>query len=47
LVQAGLLDGFDCSVHWDFLAAMQQAFPLVNLSSSLFTLDPNFATRGW
>ena len=39
LAQAGLLDGFDCSVHWEFLAAMQEAFPRVNLSSSLFTLD--------
>lgn len=39
LANAGLLDGFDCSVHWEFLAAMQEAFPLVNLSSSLFTLD--------
>ena len=39
LAKAGLLDGFDCSVHWEFLAAMQEAFPLVNLSSSLFTLD--------
>ena len=39
LAQAGLLDGFDCSVHWEFLAAMQEAFPRVSLSSSLFTLD--------
>jgi transcriptional regulator GlxA family with amidase domain len=39
LAKAGLLDGFDCSVHWEFLAAMQEAFPRVNLSSSLFTLD--------
>jgi transcriptional regulator GlxA family with amidase domain len=39
LAQAGLLDGFECSVHWEFLAAMQEAFPRVNLSSSLFTLD--------
>jgi transcriptional regulator GlxA family with amidase domain len=39
LAKAGLLDGFDCSVHWEFLAAMQEAFPRVNLSCSLFTLD--------
>jgi transcriptional regulator GlxA family with amidase domain len=39
LAQAGLLDGFECSVHWEFLAAMQEAFPRVSLSSSLFTLD--------
>jgi transcriptional regulator GlxA family with amidase domain len=39
LAQAVLLDGFDCSVHWEFLAAMQEAFPRVNLNPSLFTLD--------
>ncbi|MCE6976911.1 GlxA family transcriptional regulator [Pseudomonas frederiksbergensis] len=39
LAQAGLLDGFDCSVHWEILAAMQEAFPRVTVSSSLFTLD--------
>lgn len=44
LAQAGLLDGFDCSVHWEFLAAMQEAFPRVNLSSSLFTLDRDRVT---
>jgi transcriptional regulator GlxA family with amidase domain len=25
LACAGLLDGFDCSVHWECLAAMQEA----------------------
>jgi transcriptional regulator GlxA family with amidase domain len=43
----GLLDGFDCSEHWEFLTAMQVAFPRVNLSASLFTLDRNFDTCGW
>ena len=27
LAKAGLLDGYDCSVHWECLAAMQEAFP--------------------
>lgn len=39
LACAGLLDGFDCSVHWECLAGMQEAFPRVNLSTKLFTLD--------
>ncbi|MCS3510115.1 MULTISPECIES: choline metabolism transcriptional regulator GbdR [Pseudomonas] len=39
LARAGLLDGFECSVHWEWLAAMQEAFPRVSLSSSVFTLD--------
>ena len=39
LARAGLLDGYECSVHWEWLAAMQEAFPRVQLSTSLFTLD--------
>ncbi|MNF65961.1 HTH-type transcriptional regulator CdhR [compost metagenome] len=47
LAKAGLLDGYECSVHWEFLAAMQEAFPRVRLSSSLFTLDRNrFTSSG-
>lgn len=39
LARAGLLDGFECSVHWEWLAAMQEAFPRVAVSASLFSLD--------
>ncbi|AQT95138.1 GlxA family transcriptional regulator [Pseudomonas azotoformans] len=39
LARAGLLDGYECSVHWEWLAAMQEAFPRVTVSSSLFSLD--------
>jgi transcriptional regulator GlxA family with amidase domain len=47
LACAGLLDGFDCSVHWECLAAMQEAFPRVVLSTRLFTLDRNrFTSSG-
>lgn len=38
LAKAGLLDGYECSVHWGFLAAMQEAFPRVSISVSLFSL---------
>jgi transcriptional regulator GlxA family with amidase domain len=41
LAAAGLLDGFDCSVHWECLAAMQETFPRALLSTQLFTLDRN------
>ncbi|MFJ4048963.1 MULTISPECIES: choline metabolism transcriptional regulator GbdR [Pseudomonas] len=41
LACAGLLDGFECSVHWECLAAMQEAFPRVNVSTRVFTLDRN------
>jgi transcriptional regulator GlxA family with amidase domain len=34
-------------VHWEFLAAMQEAFPRVGVSTSLFTLDRNrFTSSG-
>ena len=47
LACAGLLDGFDCSVHWECLAAMQEAFPRVVMSTRLFTLDRNrFTSSG-
>ncbi|AWY42642.1 helix-turn-helix domain-containing protein [Pseudomonas putida] len=47
LARAGLLDGYECSVHWEFLAAMQEAFPRVSMSASLFTLDRNrFTSSG-
>ena len=39
LAYAGLLDGFDCSVHWECLASIQEAFPRVAMSTRLFTLD--------
>jgi len=39
LARAGLLDGFACSVHWEWLAAMQEAFTRVTVNSSVFTLD--------
>lgn len=47
LARAGLLDGYECSVHWEFLAAMQEDFPRVSMSASLFTLDRNrFTSSG-
>ena len=47
LACAGLLDGFDCSVHWECLASMQEAFPRVSMSTRLFTLDRNrFTSSG-
>ncbi|WP_300724843.1 GlxA family transcriptional regulator [Pseudomonas sp.] len=44
LAQAGLLDGFQCSVHWECLAALREAFPHVTVSARLFTLDRDRVT---
>lgn len=39
LADAGVLDGYDCSTHWEYLASLQEAFPKVNCSNKLFTMD--------
>ncbi|MFG6176654.1 GlxA family transcriptional regulator [Halomonas sp. THAF12] len=44
LARAGLLDGFEASVHWECLAAMQEAFPKVALTTRLFSIDRDRAT---
>lgn len=39
LGHAGLLDGYDCSVHWECMAALQERYPKVNCNNRLFTID--------
>ncbi|WP_324732753.1 choline metabolism transcriptional regulator GbdR [Pseudomonas paeninsulae] len=41
LAKAGLLDGYECSVHWEVLAAMQEAFPRTVITTRLFSIDRN------
>lgn len=44
LASAGLLDGYNCSAHWECLAAMRERFPHVNCTNKLYTLDRNRMT---
>lgn len=44
LAKAGLLDGYETSIHWECLAAMQEAFPRVALTTRLFSIDRDRAT---
>lgn len=44
LAKAGLLDGYECAVHWELLAAMQEAFPKARFSTRLFCLDRDRST---
>lgn len=39
LAAAGLLDGYNCSAHWECLAALQERFPRVNSTNHLYSLD--------
>jgi len=44
LAKAGLLSGRCCTVHWEHLPALQEAFPDVRLTRSLFEFDGNRIT---
>ena len=39
LAAAGLLNGYDCSVHWESKAAISELYPLVRCNDHLFTID--------
>ncbi|NVK43244.1 MAG: GlxA family transcriptional regulator [Oceanospirillaceae bacterium] len=44
LAEAGLLDGYDCSVHWECIASLQEAFPKVHCTNRLYSIDRNRIT---
>jgi len=39
LAQAGLLDGYRSTIHWENIASMREAFPRVAVSYELFEID--------
>lgn len=39
LAEAGLLDGYECSVHWENMATLEDLFPSVAVSAKIFTID--------
>jgi len=39
LARAGLLDGYRCTVHWEFQPAFEEAFPEIECSSGLYVVD--------
>lgn len=41
LAHAGLLDGYNCSVHWECMTALQESFPKVRCNNRLFSMDEN------
>jgi transcriptional regulator GlxA family with amidase domain len=41
LAQAGVLDGYRATIHWENLSALREQFPRVLLSDHLFTVDRN------
>lgn len=41
LGQAGLLNGYDCTIHWENRASFQEAFPEANCTGHVFEVDRN------
>jgi len=41
LARAGLLDGYNCTVHWENFASMREEFPKVNIKDELYEIDRN------
>ena len=41
LAQAGLLDGYRATIHWENLSALREEFPRVLISDHVFTIDRN------
>ncbi|MBJ7537512.1 GlxA family transcriptional regulator [Marinomonas transparens] len=39
LAYAGLLNNYHCSVHWECMTALQEAFPKVKCNNQLFSID--------
>ena len=39
LAEAGLLDGYRCSVHWENMGPMTDLFPKAHVSRSVYTID--------
>jgi transcriptional regulator GlxA family with amidase domain len=39
LAKAGLLDGYQCTIHWELLASWQEDFPFIRSSNQLFIYD--------
>ncbi len=41
LAHANLLDGYQCSIHWENLAVLRESHPRVNVNARLFSIDRN------
>ncbi len=39
LAEAGLLDGYRCTIHWENLSGFQEEFPHLDVTSKLFEFD--------
>jgi len=41
LARAGLLDNHRCSIHWENIATLREAFPIIHINPRVFSIDGN------
>ena len=41
LAEAGLLDGYRCTIHWENIESLAERYPKLNITSTLFESDRN------
>lgn len=41
LAEAGLLDGYRCTIHWEHRASFEEEFPDIDLTENIFVIDRN------
>jgi len=41
LAEAGLLDGYRCTIHWENIESLTERYPRLEITSSLFETDRN------
>ncbi len=47
LAEAGVLDGYSCTIHWENLPGFTEAFPEIRVTGSLFEIDKDrFSSAG-
>ncbi|WP_163834224.1 choline metabolism transcriptional regulator GbdR [Spartinivicinus ruber] len=44
LAKAGLLDGYGCTIHWEYMASFKEEFPKLNICNGLFRFDRDRVT---
>lgn len=44
LAKAGLLDGYQCTIHWENMASLCEEFPRIQFMEELFVIDRNRCT---
>ena len=44
LASAGLLDGYRCTLHWEYIGSFAEDFPSLDITDQLFVIDRNRVT---